>query len=69
VIEGDGIGHDGLRKVWKLSRPSFIPAVIYKDNRAALNWLRKAFGFEVGEVLTDDNDNIVHAEMKHGDLW
>ena len=49
------------------ARPSFIPAVIYKDNRAALKWLQKAFGFEVGEVLTDDNDNIVHAEMKHGD--
>ncbi len=49
------------------SRPAFIPAIIYKDNRAALNWLKKAFGFEVGEVLTDANDNIVHAEMTHGD--
>jgi len=48
-------------------RPSFVPAIIYKDNRAALNWLRQAFGFEVSEVLTDANDNIVHAEMKHGD--
>lgn len=49
------------------SRPAFIPAIIYKDNRAALSWLKKAFGFEVGEVLTDANDNIVHAEMTHGD--
>jgi uncharacterized glyoxalase superfamily protein PhnB len=48
-------------------RPAFIPAIIYKDNRAALAWLQNAFGFEVGEVLTDSNDNIVHAEMKHGD--
>jgi uncharacterized glyoxalase superfamily protein PhnB len=48
-------------------RPAFISAIIYKDNRAALNWLQKAFGFEVSEVLTDANDNIVHAEMKHRD--
>jgi len=46
-------------------RPAFIPSVIYKDNRAALKWLQKAFGFEVGEVLTDSKDNIVHAEMTH----
>jgi len=48
-------------------RPAFVSAIIYKDNRAALNWLQKAFGFEVSEVLTDANDNIVHAEMKHRD--
>jgi uncharacterized glyoxalase superfamily protein PhnB len=48
-------------------RPAFVSAIIYKDNRAALSWLQKAFGFEVSEVLTDANDNIVHAEMKHGD--
>ena len=48
-------------------RPAFVPAIIYRDNRAALTWLQKAFGFEVSEVLTDPNDNIVHAEMKHGD--
>jgi uncharacterized glyoxalase superfamily protein PhnB len=48
-------------------RPAFIPSVIYKDNRAALEWLQKAFGFEVGEVLTDSKDNIVHAEMTHED--
>ncbi len=48
-------------------RPRFVPAIIYKDNRAALAWLQRAFGFEVNEVLTDANDNIVHAEMKHGD--
>lgn len=48
-------------------RPAFIPSVIYKDNRAALKWLQKAFGFEVGEVLTDSKDNIVHAEMTHED--
>ena len=29
-----------------LPRPSFIPSLAYKDNRAALAWLRDAFGFE-----------------------
>ncbi len=48
-------------------RPSFVSSVVYKDNRAALHWLRQAFGFEVSEVLTDAKDAIVHAEMSHGD--
>lgn len=49
------------------SRPSFIPSLAYKDNRAALKWLEKAFGFEPSEVLTDAAGNIVHAEMTYGD--
>ena len=46
-------------------RPAFIPSIIYKDNRAALTWLQKAFGFEASEVLTAANGDIVHAEMSH----
>ena len=49
------------------SRPAFIPSLAYKDNRAALKWLQKAFGFEPSEVLTDAQGNIAHAEMTHGD--
>ena|SRR5579872_946873 len=48
-------------------RPSFIPSLAYKDNRAALAWLQKAFGFETSEVLTDADGKIVHAEMTYGD--
>jgi uncharacterized glyoxalase superfamily protein PhnB len=48
-------------------RPAFIPSVIYKDNRAALEWLKSAFGFDASEILTDADGNIVHAEMTHGD--
>ena len=47
-------------------RPAFIPSLVYRDNRAALKWLQHAFGFEPSEVLTDSEDNIVHAEMTHG---
>jgi uncharacterized glyoxalase superfamily protein PhnB len=49
------------------TRPSFIPSLVYKDNRAALHWLHNAFGFELSELLTDAQDNIAHAEMSHGD--
>ena len=49
------------------ARPAFIPALVYKDQRAALKWLQDAFGFDVSGVLTDADDNIVHAEMSHGD--
>lgn len=48
-------------------RPAFIPSLAYRDNRAAIAWLQKAFGFEPSEVLTDGEGNIVHAEMTYGD--
>lgn len=49
------------------TRPTFIPSLAYKDNRAALKWLEAAFGFEACEVLTDAEGNIAHAEMRFGD--
>jgi uncharacterized glyoxalase superfamily protein PhnB len=48
-------------------RPSFISSLTYKDTRAALQWLQRAFGFEPSEILTDADGNIVHAEMTYGD--
>jgi len=50
--------------------PSSVPfrtAVIYQDDRRALEWLEKAFGFEVSLIVADDNGKIGHAEMKFGD--
>jgi uncharacterized glyoxalase superfamily protein PhnB len=44
----------------------FTSSVIYQDNRAALLWLEGAFGFETSMVVTDDKDEIVHAEMRFG---
>ena len=46
-------------------RSIFRASVIYQDDRAALEWLQKAFGFETALVITDDSDEIVHAEMKY----
>jgi uncharacterized glyoxalase superfamily protein PhnB len=48
-------------------RPAFISSVVYRDNRAALDWLQRVFGFDIAHVLTDSKGNIVHAEMSHGD--
>ncbi len=43
----------------------FRASVIYRDDRAALEWLENAFGFEVALVITDGGGRIVHAEMKY----
>ncbi len=32
--------------------PVFQPSVIYQDDRAALEWLAKAFGFEASLIVT-----------------
>jgi len=48
-------------------RPAFIASIIYRDQRAALLWLEKAFGFDVAGVFTDSKGEIAHAEMSHGD--
>ncbi|HEX4304213.1 MAG TPA: VOC family protein [Rhizomicrobium sp.] len=44
---------------------TFRASVIYQDDRAALDWLEKAFGFETALVITDNSGQIVHAEMKY----
>ena len=46
-------------------RPAFGSALAYKDVRAALDWLEKAFGFDISIVITDDSGTIVHSEMTH----
>lgn len=46
---------------------TFKPTVFYQDPKAALDWLGKAFGFEVSVLLTDEQGRIAHAEMSFGD--
>ena len=41
----------------------FVPTVFYRDPRAALDWLARAFGFEVAVLLTDAEGRVAHAEM------
>ncbi|MEI9993202.1 MAG: VOC family protein [Rhizomicrobium sp.] len=46
-------------------RSIFRASVIYQDDRAALDWLAKAFGFETALIITDDAGTLVHAEMQY----
>ncbi|TIR39989.1 MAG: glyoxalase [Mesorhizobium sp.] len=41
--------------------------IFYKDPRAALIWLEKAFGFEPSMVVSDADGRLVHSEMRFGD--
>ena len=51
-----------------LYRPKGLSsAVCYVDPKAAFRWLEEAFGFEPLMVILDENENIVHSEMKYGD--
>jgi uncharacterized glyoxalase superfamily protein PhnB len=48
-------------------RPTLIPAIFYKDPFRALDWLEAAFGFERAMVITDQEGNLGHSEMRVGD--
>ncbi len=47
--------------------PVLTPTVFYRDPRAALDWLERAFGFEIAVLLTDDAGKVGHAEMRFRD--
>jgi len=49
------------------SRPTLTSSVFYRDPKAALDWLEKAFGFERCMVITDREGNLAHSEMRFGD--
>ena len=45
----------------------FIPSVFYRDPKAALAWLERAFGFETSLLVTDKAGAVGHAEMSFGE--
>ncbi len=49
------------------ARPGMSSGVIYKDPRAALQWLEKAFGFEITMIVENEDGSIGHSEMRLGD--
>ena len=49
------------------NRPAIVPALSYQDPRAALDWLQKAFGFEIEMVIEDEAGNPVHSELRYAD--
>ncbi|MDB5474884.1 MAG: hypothetical protein JWP49_395 [Phenylobacterium sp.] len=46
-----------------MDRPTFVPAVFYKDPIAAIRWLERVFGFEVASVITDPEGRLAHSEL------
>jgi uncharacterized glyoxalase superfamily protein PhnB len=47
--------------------PTVIPGLFYGDPNAAVEWLGKAFGFELRLSYTDDAGRIGYAEIELGD--
>lgn len=47
-------------------RPNIFPALHYRDPDAALEWLKRAFGFEEKAVYRGDDGRIHHAELRLG---
>ncbi len=48
------------------TRPNLYPALRFRDERGAMDWLERAFGFTRHAVYSDDDGNLVHAELKLG---
>lgn len=47
-------------------RGPLISAICYRDPRAALDFLERAFGFELVMLIEDDQGQVVHSEMRYG---
>ena len=47
------------------TRRTFYPIVPYSDAAKAMEWLERAFGFEIHAVHKDDGGDIVHAELRY----
>lgn len=48
-------------------RPNIFPALHYRDPEAALEWLKRAFGFEEKAIYRADDGHIQHVELRLGD--
>src|SRR3954467_12240374 len=50
-----------------MSDQTIFPAYPYRDARAAIDWLGRAFGFEPRMVVDGPNGTVAHAELVLGD--
>ena len=50
----------------RMSSP-IIPTLRYNDAKAAVNWLRDAFGFDELVVYEDDDSMVLNAQLGFGD--
>lgn len=49
-----------------MSEQVLVPTLSYRDRKAAMDFLERAFGFEVSLLVTDAQGEIGHAEMSFG---
>jgi uncharacterized glyoxalase superfamily protein PhnB len=47
-------------------RGPLISAICYRDPKAALDFLERAFGFELVMLIEDGEGNLAHSEMRFG---
>lgn len=47
--------------------PTIGPLLWYRDPRAAITWLEKAFGFETRLIVDDGKGGVIHSELTLGD--
>jgi uncharacterized glyoxalase superfamily protein PhnB len=52
-----------------MARQGLASAICYRDPRAALAWLEKAFGFETVMLIEGPDGAIVHSQMDFGDSY
>ncbi|HUA79991.1 MAG TPA: VOC family protein [Dyella sp.] len=45
---------------------TIIPGMRYRDARAAIEWLCKAFGFEKHAVYENEQGRVMHAQLVYG---
>lgn len=48
------------------NKPSITSALFYQNPKAAIDFLRDAFGFELEMLIEDENGNLAHSQMSHG---
>jgi uncharacterized glyoxalase superfamily protein PhnB len=46
--------------------PSIVPYLSYRDGKAAIDFLTRAFGLKVVQVHEDDDGAVLHGELAHG---
>lgn len=55
-----------MPEIAKATRATIIPALLYRDAPAAVEWLCRAFGFEKHLVVPGPDNTIAHAELSFG---
>ena len=48
------------------TKPTIYPTMRYRDAKAMIDWLERAFGFERHVVYEGEDGTIAHAELKFG---